>query len=67
MWLVPLGGCGQVAIDTEPRRNSALLDECGVLLPDGLVDAADRQTLVGDYLPAAAAPPGAVVLDEVDF
>jgi hypothetical protein len=38
-----------MAIDSEAKRNSALLRRCGVLIPDGTVDASDRQTLVGDY------------------
>jgi hypothetical protein len=42
-----------MALDTAAKRNSALLDAQGALLPDGSVGAADRQTLVGDYLPLA--------------
>jgi hypothetical protein len=57
-----------MAVDTEAQRNGALLDCCGVLIPDGAVDAADRQTLVGDYLPGgAAAAAGVPVTDLVDF
>jgi hypothetical protein len=53
-----------MAIDTAAKRNAALLRLSGVLLPDGTIDAADRQTLVGDYALAgglsteAPTPPG---------
>lgn len=46
-----------MAIDTEAKRNSALLDECGILIPSGTIDAAGRQTLVGDYKPEGGPPP----------
>jgi hypothetical protein len=50
-----------VSLNTLAKRNSGLLDATGVLVPDGTIDAADRQTLVGDYLPTpqdAPDPPG---------
>lgn len=40
-----------MAIDTKAERNAALKDACGVLFPGSPLDAADRQTLLGDYLP----------------
>jgi hypothetical protein len=43
-----------VAIDTEAKRNSALLDICGILIPDGSIGASDRQTLLGCYSPTGS-------------
>jgi hypothetical protein len=48
-----------MALDTSARRNSALLDACGMVLPDGALVAVDRATLLGQYGTAAAPPPGA--------
>ncbi len=45
-------------IDTEAKRNAALLDECGILIPSGVIAAASRQALLGDYLPSSPAPGG---------
>jgi hypothetical protein len=36
-------------IDTATKRLAALLDGAPVLLPDGTLDAPDRQFMVGDY------------------
>lgn len=47
-----------MAIDTATKRNSALIDTFGILIPDGTIDAEDRATLVGQYGGiAAVAPP----------
>ena len=47
-----------MAITTQAKRNSALIDECGILIPNGVIDAEDRSTLVGQYGGIAApAPP----------
>jgi len=43
---------------TPAGRNSALLEQSAVILPNGVVDAADRETLVGDYKTIAAPSPG---------
>lgn len=47
-----------MAIDTAAKRQSAFIDNWGVILPDGTIDAADRETLIGQYGGIAAAPPG---------
>lgn len=47
-----------MAISTQAKRNSALIDEAGILIPDATIDAEDRATLVGQYGGIAApAPP----------
>jgi hypothetical protein len=49
-------------LDTAAKRNAALLETVGIPLPDGALDAADRQTMLGDYGPFDAPPapgPGA--------
>jgi hypothetical protein len=38
-----------MAIDTAVKRQSAFIDHRGVVLPDGSIDAGDRQTLLGQY------------------
>lgn len=46
-----------MAIDTKAKRNSALKDGVAVVFPTGAIDAAGRQTLVGDYLLSSVPPP----------
>lgn len=36
---------------TAAQRQGMLLDPVGMLIPDGTIDATDRQFLVGDYVP----------------
>lgn len=38
-----------MAIDTLRKRESALIDPWGVLIPDGAIQTEDRQTLIGQY------------------
>lgn len=38
-----------MAIDTQAKRNSALLEIQGILIPDGAIDQSDRGTLLGFY------------------
>ena len=44
-------------IDTAAKRASALLDAGGMLSPDGTIDDADRETLLGVYGGIPANPP----------
>lgn len=57
-------------LDSPTKRNAGLKDEDGLLFPQNDVDAFDRQTLVGDYLPGTPTPPagtGAIIVDVIDF
>lgn len=38
-----------MAIDSQSKRNAAFVDNWAVLIPDGNISAADRQSLVGQY------------------
>lgn len=48
-----------MAINTAAKRQSAFIDPWGVVLPDGTIDAADRETLLGQYGGIPAGPPAA--------
>lgn len=49
-------------LDTAAKRfaglmnDAALVRSSGLVMPDGTIDAADRQTLVGLYLPGGSGP-----------
>jgi hypothetical protein len=45
-----------MAIDSRAKRISAYIDTCGILWPDGTIDAADRQTLLGEYGESGPSP-----------
>ena len=42
-------------MDTIAKRNAAFLEACGILIPFGSISGSDRESLVGDYLPAGRA------------
>lgn len=43
-----------MAIDTLAKRHSAFIDNWGVVIPDGTLDASDRLTMLGQYSGIAA-------------
>lgn len=45
-----------MAITTQASRNSALIDTCGIVSPDGTIDTSDRFTLLGQYFETGFAP-----------
>jgi hypothetical protein len=38
-----------MAIDTQERRNAALIESCGIIFPDGAISEFDRDELLGWY------------------
>lgn len=56
-----------MAITTSAKRQSAFVDPWGVVLPDGTIDAADRETLLGQYGGIPAAPPSGGGGSRTDF
>ncbi len=56
-----------MAVDSRAKRNSALKDPVGILFPQGAIDDAGRQTLVGNYKVTASPPPPPVTASQFEL